>query len=639
MENIFLGGFMENIFILGPVASGKNALLDSIVKNHNVIALDTGRIFRYVAYQLYNRFNKEVDFEKIYKNDDVEINSLTEKIYHSTKYINLQLQKLKFEGSDMLEDGNNLNIECLYKRNVNCILPIISKISTIRNIIVRYIDYNISSSDKPIIMTGHNIKEINTTKFTVVFLDVDEKESAHRLCLRNKDTYDSILDAYGEVLKRNQTDKIKETKNILPFLYNYIYINTNDKDKKEIYEEFITKLKINKERNNHFYNVQRNAIDRNNFKWILNPILEPIRNRLIELTESICLNYPYINQNDLIYQTLILISSHNISELYSNCSLGYLNKIEKCMASREQKLIDDFIKKVNCKIIKINENILQEELKSAMIFLLNLYSSDSIKNIMTRYNSKKNKGNLEYHNGLMVVINDESTNAITFKEINSSVSGFLSKYCHYLHTPREDEFIAYGAFIEETSDPIAFVSFSKQDRDYKKQLLYNIGIEPQNSIEMTRAWCSNSAPQNVMSSLFQFSIRELARKWKNESKIGLVDKDLQAVTTAINPNLGFKASSFFGCNFIPIALRPAQFTFKLNNGIITYETRRKIETSHSDDIYFENQISILPLNELILCLDKSKLEDIVNSKILLIDKMGYDKVLSEKNILRKRKLK
>ena len=107
---------MNNIFILGPVASGKNTLLDNIVKDHSVIALDTGRIFRYVAYQLYCKLNKEINFEKVCRNDEIEINALTEKIYHSTKYINLQLRKLKFEGHNMLVDGNDLNIDYLYEK-------------------------------------------------------------------------------------------------------------------------------------------------------------------------------------------------------------------------------------------------------------------------------------------------------------------------------------------------------------------------------------------------------------------------------------------------------------------------------------------------------------------------------------------
>lgn len=217
------------------------------------------------------------------------------------------------------------------------------------------------------------------------------------------------------------------------------------------------------------------------------------------------------------------------------------------------------------------------------------------------------------------------------------MSDFISRYCHYLHTPRQDELLAYGAFINNDPYPIAYVSFSKLDRDYKKQLLYNVGFEPQNCVEMTRAWCSNSAPLNIMSSLFQYSVNDLSKKWMKESEVGQVDKKLQAVTTAINPNLGFKASSFLGCNFIPFGLRPAQFNFTFKDGVLSYDTRRKIESTNPNNIYFENQINILPLNELVLCLDRNRMEKVTSSKILLVDKLDYDKVLCNDKFVRERK--
>ena len=34
-----------------------------------------------------------------------------------------------------------------------------------------------------------------------------------------------------------------------------------------------------------------------------------------------------------------------ISELYDNCSLKYLNKIEKSIIDRNQEMFDDFVKK------------------------------------------------------------------------------------------------------------------------------------------------------------------------------------------------------------------------------------------------------------------------------------------------------
>lgn len=162
-----------------------------------------------------------------------------------------------------------------------------------------------------------------------------------------------------------------------------------------------------------------------------------------------------------------------------------------------------------------------------------------------------------------------------YRELSKEESMLLSNYCHYLHTTRNDEYVSYGVFIEDNRNPIAFVSYSKIDREYKKELIYAMGIEPQNTIEMTRAWCSNSSPANLMSSLFQYSINEIKRKWKKSVQCNLEDKELQAITTTINPNLGFRGTSFLGCNFIPIAHRPANFTFIINDGIIYYNTRRR----------------------------------------------------------------
>ena len=98
--------------------------------------------------------------------------------------------------------------------------------------------------------------------------------------------------------------------------------------------------------------------------------------------------------------------------------------------------------------------------------------------------------------------------------------------------------------------------------------------------------------------------------------------------------MGFKASSFFGCNFTPIALRPAKFTFVEKDGTIEYNTRRKIQSDKCEKDYFENKLEILPLNELILCLDKNRESNVNNSKILLIDKSDYEKVL--KHVIKRR---
>ena len=310
---------MNNIFILGPVASGKNTLLDNIAKENDVIALDTGKIFRYIAYKLCEKFDLEINFEGIYQNDEQEIKKMINKIYHSTKYINNELQDLEFKKTCFFNKDGPIDEDCLYKREVNALLPIIAKISTIRHFVLKYIDQCVSLSDKPIVMTGHNFREIDTSKFTVVYLDVTEKESAFRLYERNTDSYDDVLDAFMEVVQRNEADKINETKRNLHFLYNYIYIDTNDKSKENIYNEFLEKLCIYDEKNKHFRENQLNAINRIDFEWSFNPVLEPLRTKLIDFTKNVCLKYPFVNQSDLIYQTLILVSSCTIFDLYSYC--------------------------------------------------------------------------------------------------------------------------------------------------------------------------------------------------------------------------------------------------------------------------------------------------------------------------------
>lgn len=623
---------MKNIFIIGPVASGKNSLMTKIIENNEVIALDTGQIYRYVALKIYNEIKDKIDIKKILLKDEKEIEKTSKLIFHLKKYCSEKLKELSFDSNNLYENENILNSNDLYIKEVNALLPIVAKISTIRTIINNFISDNVVTTDKPIIMTGHNIKEIDTTQFLVVYLDVNSTLASYRLFNRNRDSYEDITEAYNEVNKRNSTDKIELTKKIMPYLYEMIYIDTDDKSINEIYQEFIKKSKEFDNKEEQFKNIQEKSIERNDFEWILNVALQPIKEVLDEITNNIIKKYPYVNKNDLIYQTMIALTSLDLQDIY-NCDDEFAIYLQQSIKNRDEASIKIVKRKIKNKEININIDLVAKVLKDSTNKLLELYKDPEVQEIMKFYNEIQEKTVLKNKNGSIFRINNKQNteDKITFKVIDSETSSFISKYCHYLHTPRTDELVAYGAFVNNEKYPIAYVSFSKHDREYKKELLYNLGIEPQNTIEMTRAWCSNSAPANIMSSLFQYSIDKITKDWKEKSQEGIEDKYLQAITTTINPNLGFKASSFLGCNFIPIALRPAKFTFINNNGIIEYKTRRNIK---SEDEYFENKIEILPLNELILCTDKNKERDINNSNILLINKNDYESVL--KNDVKKK---
>ena len=624
---------MKNIYIVGPVASGKNTLLEKIKDNYNVIALDTGQIYRYITLKIFDKIKDQIDINLIQANNKDEIIKTREMIFHLTKFYSEQLSRLSFSKNHLLEDGKEIDEKKLYSREVNSLISIVARINTVRSKINNFMHASISSSEMPIIMTGHTLNEIDTTQFLVVYLDVDSNLGADRLFNRNTESYTSIQEAHNELERRNETDRINLTKKILPYLYGYIYIDTSNKSTEEIFCEFKSKINYFEKKEEIYNNIQSESINRMDFNWILNNALYPIKTILENMCNDIIEKYPYINKSDLIYQTLILLTSHSYQEIYE-CDAKFEEFLNNSIKSRTEISTTLLSKKIESKEIRINMGLLSKLLITSTLQLLDLYKDKFVQESLTNYNKEDHSSKIENKKGLIIKYNDSDYDKkIIYKQLDKDTSRFISKYCHYLHSPRDDEFIAYGAFIEGEEFPIAYVSFSRHDRQYKKELLYNIGIEPQNTLEMTRAWCSNSTPSNTMSSLFQYSINDIENKWKDMREQGLVDNNLQAITTTINPNLGFRASSFLGCNFIPIALRPAKFTFIENNDIIKYVTRRELD---SDDEYFENQIEILPLNELILCLDKSKENEIVKRNIYIIEKENYDSVLNKN---KKRKMK
>lgn len=617
---------MKNIFIVGPVASGKNTLLEKIKYDYDVIALDTGRIYRYVTWKIYEQIKNDIDINLILDGDSNEIDKARNHIFRLSKYYDKQLSNLKFTSNNLFEGGIQVDENNLYSRETNALISIVAGISTVRSRINQFIKDSISISEKPIIMTGHNINEIDTTKFLVVYLDVDSKISAHRLYNRNINSYNDVLDAYSEVERRNKNDKMAYTKNIIPYLYASIYIDSSNKSIDEMYNEFRDKANYFENEEINFILTQEKSIKRDDFEWLFNNALNPIKKVLEKISENLVKDYPFINKSDLIYQTIILLTSHTYKEIFT-CDEEFETLINDSIINRQNIPLSFINQKINNNELIINNELLINLMNTALLQLLDLYKDDVVKEILENYNKNDHSTKIEKKNGAFIKSNDSNNEVLDYREIDHETSKFISKYCHYLHTPREDEFVSYGVFTKDNELPIAYVSFSRHDREYKKELLYNVGIEPQNTLEMTRAWCSNSAPANIMSALFQYSINEISSKWKEMKKQGLVDSNLQAITTTINPNLGFKASSFLGCNFIPLALRPAKFTFVKKDGIIKYTTRRGINPG---DEYFENKIEILPLNELIHCIDFNKEKEILEKNIFIIGESTYEKVLKKK---------
>ena len=606
----------QNLFIIGPVASGKNILLDNLKKKYHLNVLDTGQIYRYIAFCILEKTNINPDFESLYKNDNREEERILKELFKWNRTIEKSLKELEIFDGKLYINKQILLEDCLYRKDVNNIVAIIAKSDLIRKRILQFINYDIVKREGYYALTGHNIRKMDTAQFTTIFLDISNEMAAERLKNRNPESYESILDAYKEVLERNNRDGIDKTKKMIGSVYNAIYVDTTKLSEDEVKNIVIKELeRIEKEKQNFEQLQDVDSIERQNFEWMFNPFLEVIKAYLDRNLNKFLKGKEYISKTDLEYQILIKMCSYNIEELFKG-DLSLVREINTEIKNRTNKL-DIFMQHLMDKNVELNCELVNREIENQINKLSNLYDDNSIKQIMIKLNSFENKENILLEN-------------IIYKKVDKEISQFVAKNCHYLHTPRKDEFISYGAFVEGQAFPIAWASFSKQDRTYKKQLLNYLGIEPQNTLEITRAWCSNSAPQNIMSSLFQFSINEVEKEWRELKDKGEVNKNLQAITTTINPNLGFKASSFFGCNFVPFALRPAKFTYGKQNNTVEYMTRREIERNNLE--YVENKFNVLPLNEIILCLDKRKHEEISKGRIYSMDKRIYNLVLEgEKN--------
>jgi hypothetical protein len=144
---------------------------------------------------------------------------------------------------------------------------------------------------------------------------------------------------------------------------------------------------------------------------------------------------------------------------------------------------------------------------------------------------------------------------------------------------------------------------------------------------MTRAWNAPWAPKNTMSTLFNYSAKELRTIWENMETKGVTDKPLVGISTTINPNLGFTGKSFSGASFVTTALRPATLTYyKDKDSAPVYITRREaeiIKSNSSSGAVFDARIPQLPLNEMILVYAPKMQEKILKGKIYRINPESY----------------
>ena len=268
----------QNLFIIGPVASGKNTLLDNLKKKYNINVLDTGQLYRYIAFCIFQKTTINPNLDNLYKNNIREEKRILQEVFKWNRTIEKSLKELEILDGKLHIDGQILKDDSLYSKEVNSIVAIIAKSDLIRKRILQFINGDIVKREGCYALTGHNISEMDTTQFTTIFLDINNEKAAERLYNRNPESYESILEAYKEVLERNNRDSIDKTRSLIDSVYNEIYIDTTELSEDEVSSTVIKELeRIEKESQNFKQLQDVNSIDRKHFKWIFNPFLEVIK--------------------------------------------------------------------------------------------------------------------------------------------------------------------------------------------------------------------------------------------------------------------------------------------------------------------------------------------------------------------------
>ncbi len=647
-HDISCGNYKEllnaNIFIIGGVASGKTELLQQITTDFEMphVAIDVGKLFRLATYLILSDVDEPIvpDMQALLDNEQSEIERIYKGLLGKTRY----LRKQMIEGVDIQRDDNGkLSLVYRGKRidaelntmEIDKLVSVIASSSVVRRIIWQWIN-KFAHNSGSLVITGHNLREIDTTIYKVVHLVVSDEVAASRLQKRQKQYNHNS--ARRSVATRNKKDGFPNTLNILKYVNGVITVNTDGMSIQDVSAQVIHQIAKRLGREKMIAeHLDSTAIKRASFKWVKNPVMQALRYHIDKLIDINTIP-DTISRFDLLMQCLLVAPSFTLADIFPKISKDETISIKRMIFRRyfDRGLYNKLsTRAINIDLLQaiIESQIvrLQQYAENSIFYELHGDSSmlfDKIKDVhIKKEGAVYVDGDVCRH--LKLPIGDVG-DILTLKPVPSVISTEYARKLHYLHSERHDELFSFGAYLNEYEYPIAWVSYSRHDRPYKTELFHHMGLESHNIIEMTRAWNAPCAPKNTMSFLFSYAHRELKRIWDINVRNLIADKPLIGVSTTINPNLGFSGSAFKGANFNVFALRPANLQYiKLEYSSIPIPiTRREasvLEESTRDAV-FEAHIPQLPLNEMLVLFNKRLQQRLVASKVYRIDKKIYNEI-------------
>jgi len=361
--------------------------------------------------------------------------------------------------------------------------------------------------------------------------------------------------------------------------------------------------------------------------WPYNPLVTLIRRHSTELISTTITHYKIKNRFaashfDLIIQVMLIACSYDPTDIWLGNMQDILvtsELVAKGAAHEAAEVLEDAIDKkqvwLNKKLIKaiaLHEIAKLHKLQPTHHETVIALKKQLIKLKVFKPNATLSSLRLFESNSQMsvakaIAIEKISQKKVVFRRINRTLSKDYAKKFHYLHAVRHDDMLAFGVFLEGEKYPFAWVSYAPIGRTYKHRILEKSGIDPQQSLELTRAWNHELAPKNTMSMLFAYAHAQIQRFWLRRYQAQLF-----AILTDVNPNLGFKGSAFRAVGFGLIGQKPTAYHY-LTDAFEKrhYFTRRKLHAylqrkKNSSANYLTSVFPLLPTNELAVILEGTK---------------------------------
>jgi hypothetical protein len=376
--------------------------------------------------------------------------------------------------------------------------------------------------------------------------------------------------------------------------------------------------------------------------WPYNPLTVLIRQYstqiVIEEIENYALRYGFrVSAFDLALQVMIVACSYNPEEIW-HCKSQDILIVSELIAKGEAREATEVMERaVGHGQIELNRKLIKEIAGQQIERLYRLQTPPFRQSSMLAHTDPDARLTLSRpahpqayrSSGYAIATEKLSGRKVILRSVNLALSKAYAENLHYLHAARDDDEMAFGAFLENEEMPFAWVSYAPVGRKYKQSLLRAAGIDPTASLELTRAWNHENSPKNTMSILYAYAHIILQEIWTKQS-----NTRIQAVLTAVNPNLGFKGSAFRAVGFGLAGEKPTFYYYVVDNlGRRSFILRRNLEVLLQHEPmqtkYVTSSFPLLPTKELVVILNGSK-RSRPASGIYIVDEVEYRKEMPER---------